>query len=45
MGAGGSPYCAQVYTVYAVPSVSASNQYVDFCASHQVTNMFEVWTV
>ena len=32
MGAGRSPYRAQVYTVYAVPSVLASNLYVDFCA-------------
>ena len=33
MGAGRSPYLAQVYTVYAVPSVSACNLYVDFRAS------------
>ena len=33
MGAGRSPYLAQVYTVYAVPSVSAWNLYVDFRAS------------
>ena len=33
MGAGRSPYRAQVYTVYAVPSLSACSLYVDFCAS------------
>ena len=33
MGAGRSPYLAQVYTVYAVPSVSACNLYVDFRAT------------
>ena len=33
MGAGRSPYRAQVYTVYALPSVSPSNLYVDFRAS------------
>ena len=33
MGAGRSPYLAQVYTVYAVPSVSACNLYMDFHAS------------
>ena len=33
MGASRSPYRAQVYTVYAVPSVSACSLYVDFCAS------------
>ena len=32
MGAGRFPYRAQVYTVIAVPSVSASNLYVDDCA-------------
>ena len=33
MGAGRSPYRAQVYTVYAVLSVSARSWYVDFRAS------------
>ena len=33
MWAGRSPYRAQVYTVYAVPSVSACSLYVDFRAS------------
>ena len=33
MGAVRSPYLHQVYTVYAVPSVSASNLYVEVCAS------------
>ena len=33
MGAGRSPYRAQVYTVYVVPSVSACSLYVDFRAS------------
>ena len=32
MGAGRPRYCAQVYTVYVVPSVSDSNPYVDFRA-------------
>ena len=31
--AGRSPYRAQVYTVYTVPSVLASNLYLDFRAS------------
>ena len=42
MGAGKSPYRAQVYTVYAVPSVSACSLYVDFRASPWVTSAFEV---
>ena len=33
IGAGRSPYCAQVYTLYAVPSVSACSLYVDLRAS------------
>ena len=33
MGARRSPYRAQVYTVYAVPSVCACSLYVDFRAS------------
>ena len=33
MGAGRSLYRAQVYTVYAVPSVSACSLHVDFRAS------------
>ena len=33
MGAGRSRYRVQVYTVYAVPSVSACSLYVDFRAS------------
>ena len=45
MGAGRSSYRAQVYTVYAVPSVSACSLYVDFRASPWVTSRFEVGTV
>ena len=41
MGAGRSPYRAQVYTVYAVPSVLACNLYMDVCALPQVMIMFE----